>query len=153
DPYYDLLSTFLEDLRSTHWFENNLFKAEIRDQAHYNAYDYLYKSTIVTFMSTHTGMTRWQYLTNDEDIIKNFEWTNSRSVDELWYKRTVEENYEFPNATYIFSIPLIDEMDIDNNVFNESQMVTVTHTIFKKEFLENEHHIEKSPAATVGYQM
>ncbi|GJQ65543.1 hypothetical protein Trydic_g7644 [Trypoxylus dichotomus] len=115
DPYYDLLSIFLEDLRSTHWFENNLFKAEIRDQGHYNVYDFLYKSAIVAFISTHSGMTRWQYLTKDEDIIRNFEWTNSRSVDELWYKRTVEENYEFPNVTYIFSIPLIDEMDIDNN--------------------------------------
>ncbi|KAI4463039.1 voltage-dependent calcium channel subunit alpha-2/delta-related [Holotrichia oblita] len=152
DSYYDLLSIFLQDLKSTRWFEGSLLKSEaIRDQSYYTAFEKLYKSVIVAFISTHSGMTRWQYVTKDPDIKRDFSSTNSRSVDEIWYKRAVEENYENPNVTYTFAIPLVDEMDINNTEFNESQFVTVTHAIFIEEV--KEHVIEKSPAAVVGYKM
>ncbi|KAK9744952.1 Cache domain [Popillia japonica] len=148
DPYYDLLSSFLQDLKSTRWFEVNLFRSKIRDQSHYSAtLEKLYKSVIVAFISTHSGMTRWQYITGGPDIKQDFGNTNGRSVDEIWYKRAVEENYENPNVTYTFAIPLVDEMDVESNEFNESQFVTITHAIFIKKLKE------KSPAAVVGYQM
>lgn len=54
------------------------------------------------FLATHSGLTRWMDFSSDSD--DDFIATNSRSVDEIWYKRAVEQHFVEPQS-FVFSVP------------------------------------------------
>lgn len=54
------------------------------------------------FLATHSGLTRWMDFTSDSD--DDFIATNKRSVDEIWYKRAVEQHFVEPQS-FVFSVP------------------------------------------------
>lgn len=66
--------------------------------------DNFYVSKI--FIATRSGLTRWRTYTKneDEDETNDFEMLYPNSIDEEWYRRAVEENYNSED-TFIYSVP------------------------------------------------
>ncbi|XP_015188369.1 PREDICTED: voltage-dependent calcium channel subunit alpha-2/delta-3 isoform X2 [Polistes dominula] len=96
----------------------------------------------LAFMATHNGLTRWQdFLLDEEDPIPDdhFSKMYSRAIDEVWYKRAVEQHYVQPES-FVFSVPIDDE-GADNTT-----LVTASRAIF----IGNGKM--KAPAAVVGFQ-
>lgn len=65
---------------------------------------------------------------------------NSRSVDEIWYKRAVEQHFVEPKS-FVFSVPFNG-----NPSANQNTLVTASHAIFHTEDKKS------APVAVVGYQ-
>lgn len=65
---------------------------------------------------------------------------NSRSVDEIWYKRAVEQHFVEPKS-FVFSVPFNA-----NPSTNPNTLVTASHAIFHSE------EKKSAPVAVVGYQ-
>lgn len=78
------------------------------------------------------------YLTNNISPFSRIEFseTNRRAIDEIWYRRAVEQHFNDPNS-FVFSVPF--------DASNES-LVTATHAVFHKESGKT------TPAAVVGFQ-
>lgn len=77
-------------------------------------------------MATHSGLTRWKdFLPNEEkpDPDDHFSKMYPRAIDEVWYKRAVEQHY-VNSDSFVFSVP-IDEEGADN-----STLVTASRAIF-----------------------
>lgn len=78
-------------------------------------------------MSTHSGLTRWQDFLTDEDAnIPEDHFSKKvyhKAIDEVWYKRAVEQHYVNPDS-FVFSVP-IDEWGADNTT-----IVTASRAIF-----------------------
>lgn len=79
-------------------------------------------------MATHSGLTRWQDFTLDENqettpSEDHFSQLYPRAIDEIWYKRAVEQYYVLPDS-FVFSVPL-DEEGADNTT-----LVTASRAIF-----------------------
>lgn len=96
-------------------------------------------------MATHSGLTRWQdFSPVDKDISSpedHFSKLYPRAIDEVWYKRAVEQYYVNPDS-FVFSVPLEDE-GADNTT-----LVTATRAVF----IENKGKKGKAPAMVVGFQ-
>ncbi|XP_011136363.1 voltage-dependent calcium channel subunit alpha-2/delta-3 isoform X2 [Harpegnathos saltator] len=95
----------------------------------------------LAFMATHSGLTRWQDFPLDEDTPlpeAHFSELHSKAVDEVWYKRAVEQYYVQPES-FVFSVPIDDE-GADNTT-----LVTASRAIFIGKGM-------KAPAAVVGFQ-
>lgn len=87
-----------------------------------------------------------QYLTQRNVIAKiyrpEFGKQFPRSIDEVWYRRAVEQHYVDP-LSYVYSVVL----NTDKFPLNVSQaMVTASHAVF-----HGDGH-RKAPAAVVGFQ-
>ncbi|XP_046416365.1 voltage-dependent calcium channel subunit alpha-2/delta-3 isoform X2 [Neodiprion fabricii] len=93
----------------------------------------------LAFVATHSGLTRWQDfpIENDTQPEDHFGKLHPRAIDEVWYKRAVEQYYVQPDS-FVFSVP-IDDAGADNETF-----VTASHAIFIGKM--------KAPAAVVGFQ-
>lgn len=77
-------------------------------------------------MATHSGLTRWQDFLLDENNTNpddHFNKMYPRAIDEVWYKRAVEQHYVQPES-FVFSVPL-DEEGADNTT-----LVTASRAIF-----------------------
>ncbi|XP_067204326.1 voltage-dependent calcium channel subunit alpha-2/delta-3 isoform X2 [Linepithema humile] len=97
----------------------------------------------LAFMATHSGLTRWQNYPMDEDVPlpgDQFNKQHSRAIDEVWYRRAVEQHYVLPES-FVFSVP-IDEEGADNTT-----LVIASHAIFI-----GEGGKANAPAAVVGFQ-
>lgn len=80
-------------------------------------------------MATHSGLTRWQDFPLDEDMPlpeDHFSKLYPRAIDEVWYKRAVEQYYVQPES-FVFSVPIDDE-GADNTT-----LVTASRAIFMGE--------------------
>ncbi|KAF7266188.1 hypothetical protein GWI33_020469 [Rhynchophorus ferrugineus] len=96
---------------------------------------------VVAFMATHSGLTRWQNFPQNIDTNiheKHFHRIHNKAIEEVWYKRAVEQHYIDP-SNFVYSVP--HEIGDANNT-----LVTVSHAIFKEEVNK------KAPVAVVGYQ-
>lgn len=69
---------------------------------------------------------------------RHFSESNSRAMDEVWYKRAVDQHAIEPES-FVFSVPF----DVGNK---GKPVVTATHAVF----VEHEGH--RAPAAVVGLQ-
>ena len=80
-------------------------------------------------MATRSGLTRWQNFINEEDELPpdHFSKIYTRAVEEIWYKRAVDQYYIQPDS-FVFSIP-IDDDGADN-----STLVTSSRAIFVGKF-------------------
>nr|XP_022903680.1 voltage-dependent calcium channel subunit alpha-2/delta-3-like isoform X2 [Onthophagus taurus] len=140
DDYYELLCTFLQDFENTKWFATKIPNADRKLEEKFGS---LYTNVTVAFLATHSGLTRWKNIAAKNEDENHFSKTHNKTVDEMWYKRTVEENYNDTDTdSFIFSTPL----DIEE--FNDTEiLVTVTNAIFKK------GPVGKVPVAVVGYEI
>ncbi|XP_055687320.1 voltage-dependent calcium channel subunit alpha-2/delta-3 isoform X1 [Lutzomyia longipalpis] len=100
----------------------------------------------VAFMATHSGLTRWQeFYSNSVEEIRSdqsFSENNKRAVDEIWYKRAVEQHFIEPTS-FTYSVPF-DAADIIHNT--NDTLVTASHAIFHSDGGKS------APAAVVGFQ-
>lgn len=81
---------------------------------------------VLAFMATHSGLTRWQdILPLDEGTLPEDHFSNlyPRAIDEVWYKRAVEQYYVDPDS-FVFSVPIDDE-GADNTT-----LVTASRAVF-----------------------
>ncbi|XP_026684087.1 voltage-dependent calcium channel subunit alpha-2/delta-3-like isoform X1 [Diaphorina citri] len=103
----------------------------------------------IVFIATRSGLTRWK----ENDALKlnespSFGETNNRAIDEVWYRRAVEQHYVDENS-FVFSVPFEaygSEID-DTFSLDKKPKVTATHAIF----VGNAE--KKAPVAVVGLQM
>lgn len=65
----------------------------------------------VAFLATHSGLTRWQdfpqNIDRDGDDVRSvphFHQLYNRAIDEIWYKRAVEQHYVDPRS-FVYSVP------------------------------------------------
>ncbi|XP_038116856.1 voltage-dependent calcium channel subunit alpha-2/delta-3 isoform X4 [Culex quinquefasciatus] len=111
----------------------------------------------VSFLATHSGLTRWQDHMNFGDESKqaepDFSETNNRATDEIWYKRAVELYYNIKNRkgadgsgkddgdknSYVYSVPF----DAGNR---NDTLVTASNAIFHTD------GGKETPVAVVGFQ-
>ncbi|KAK2575605.1 hypothetical protein KPH14_011311 [Odynerus spinipes] len=96
----------------------------------------------LAFMATHSGLTRWQdFILDEEDPIPDDHFSKMyfKAIDEVWYKRAVEQHYVQPES-FVFSVP------IDEEGANNATLVTASRAIF----IGNGKG--KAPAAVVGFQ-
>lgn len=72
-------------------------------------------------------------------IFRNeFSENNKRAIDEIWYKRAVEQHFVEP-MSFVYSVPF------DSSNRNDT-LVTATHAVFHKE------NGKSAPVAVVGFQ-
>ncbi|XP_076666830.1 voltage-dependent calcium channel subunit straightjacket isoform X3 [Andrena cerasifolii] len=140
DSYYcdrDLLVSLVFDAKVTEWFANPSTTREEQGKE----FQQRFRVTLA-FMATRSGLTRWQdFLQDEEGSIPDdhFSKIYRSAIDEVWYKRAVEQHYIQPES-FVFSVP-IDEEGADNTT-----LVTASRAVFI------ETREAKAPAAVVGFQ-
>ncbi|XP_076638666.1 voltage-dependent calcium channel subunit straightjacket isoform X2 [Colletes latitarsis] len=140
DSYYcdrELLQSLVFDAKVTEWFANLSTTREEKGKEFQQRF-----GVTLAFMATHSGLTRWQdFLLDEESIVPedHFSKMYPRAIDEVWYKRAVEQHYIDPDS-FVFSVPL-DEEGADNTT-----LVTASRAIFTEPQKGN------APAAVVGFQ-
>ncbi|XP_043254701.1 voltage-dependent calcium channel subunit alpha-2/delta-3 [Colletes gigas] len=140
DSYYcdrELLQSLVFDAKVTEWFANLSTTREEKGKEFQQRF-----GVTLAFMATHSGLTRWQdFLLDEESAVPedHFSKMYPRAIDEVWYKRAVEQHYIDPDS-FVFSVPL-DEEGADNTT-----LVTASRAIFTEPQKGN------APAAVVGFQ-
>ncbi|XP_050524029.1 voltage-dependent calcium channel subunit alpha-2/delta-3 isoform X2 [Daktulosphaira vitifoliae] len=95
----------------------------------------------LTFIATRSGLLRWREHGTDtnEGSEPHFSETNSRAIDEVWYKRAIDQHSVEPES-FTFSVPFNSGTGLDR------PLITATHAMF----VENKGH--RAAAAVVGIQ-
>ncbi|XP_053612990.1 voltage-dependent calcium channel subunit alpha-2/delta-3 isoform X3 [Plodia interpunctella] len=139
---HGLMQALVYDARNTAWFNKSISESASDEKAVEFIQRFGY---IVAFLSTHSGLTRWQthppkeHGDNDkQEFGKQF----PRAIDEVWYRRAVDQHYIDP-LSYVYSVEL-NTAKYPLNV--SSAMVTAAHAVF-----HSDGH-RKAPAAVVGFQ-
>ncbi|XP_017890137.1 voltage-dependent calcium channel subunit alpha-2/delta-3 isoform X2 [Ceratina calcarata] len=140
DSYYcdrDLLMSLVFDAKVTEWFSNPSTARVEKGK------DFQQRFGVrLAFMATRSGLTRWQDFLLDKESTSpedHFSKRYAGAIDEVWYKRAVEQYYVQPES-FVFSVPIDDE-GADNTT-----LVTASRAIF----IETDK--AKAPAAVVGFQ-
>ncbi|XP_044586279.1 voltage-dependent calcium channel subunit alpha-2/delta-3 isoform X2 [Cotesia glomerata] len=135
-----LLQSLVHDAKVTEWFANINQTREEKGKQFQQRFGFT-----LAFMATHSGLTRWQDFPLDDSEEsatpphEHFSRLYPRAIDEIWYKRAVEQYYVQPDS-FVFSVPL-DEEGADNTT-----LVTASRAIFIGQ------GNAKAPAAVVGFQ-
>ncbi|XP_011260167.1 voltage-dependent calcium channel subunit alpha-2/delta-3 isoform X2 [Camponotus floridanus] len=142
NSYYcdrNLLLSLVYDAKMTEWFTQQSIVTSNHDES---GKDFKQRfGVILAFVATRSGLTRWQDLEEDVPLPNDhFSKLYPRAIDEVWYKRAVEQYYVNPD-NFVFSIP-IDEEGVDNTT-----LVTVSRAIFI-----GQEEKKKAPVAVVGFQ-
>ncbi|GJQ67510.1 hypothetical protein Trydic_g5143 [Trypoxylus dichotomus] len=90
----------------------------------------------LSFVATRSGLLRWTDHMPPETNQPHFSQTNVKGIDEVWYKRAVDQHAIEPES-FVFSVPF----DIGSN---GKPVITATHAVFV------EHKGHRAPAAVVG---
>ncbi|CAG9864364.1 unnamed protein product [Phyllotreta striolata] len=132
-----LLTSLLYDMEATKWFDD-YGDADADEEKFIVAYQ-VHK----VFLATYSGLTRWRDFEDissvREDVEDSFEKRNDRAIDEDWYRRAVELNFE-DESKFIYSVPF------ETSGYENNTMITSTKAIFV------EKGDLKSPVAVVGLQ-
>ncbi|KAJ1526252.1 hypothetical protein ONE63_009407 [Megalurothrips usitatus] len=93
-----------------------------------------------SFVATRSGLLRWQKLADGTNSEQHppFSEANRRSIDEVWYKRAVDQHRVEPES-FVYSVPF-------DGGHKGRPLVTATHAVFV------EHKGHRAPAAVVGVQ-
>lgn len=98
-----------------------------------------------SFIATHSGLLRYKIYEEDEREHKRksqiFAKKFKKTIDEDWYKHTVEFNIKEPKS-FIYSVPF----DASFQLEPEKELITATTTIFARD------GSERAPLAVVGFQ-
>ncbi|XP_039444988.1 voltage-dependent calcium channel subunit alpha-2/delta-3 isoform X6 [Culex pipiens pallens] len=153
----NLMQALVYDAKVTEWFSRNTSGGSgNKDEKQGNEFKQRFGIT-VSFLATHSGLTRWQDHMNFGDESKqaepDFSETNNRATDEIWYKRAVELYYNIKNRkgadgsgkddgdknSYVYSVPF----DAGNR---NDTLVTASNAIFHAD------GGKETPVAVVGFQ-
>ncbi|XP_052840897.1 voltage-dependent calcium channel subunit alpha-2/delta-3 isoform X6 [Drosophila gunungcola] len=97
----------------------------------------------VAFLATHSGLTRWhEFHSNaaeESGVGETFSQNNTRAIDEIWYKRAVDQHF-VREESFVYSVPF------DAGESNSEILVTASHAVFHNEGGKT------APAAVVGFQ-
>ncbi|XP_034938362.1 voltage-dependent calcium channel subunit alpha-2/delta-3 isoform X2 [Chelonus insularis] len=134
-----LFQSLVYDAKVTEWFANINTTREEKGKDFQQRF-----GVTLAFMATHSGLTRWQDFPIDDSQEPispedHFSKLYPRAIDEIWYKRAVEQYYVQPES-FVFSVPIDDE-GADN-----ATLVTASRAIF----IGNGK--AKAPAVVVGFQ-
>ncbi|XP_046751190.1 voltage-dependent calcium channel subunit alpha-2/delta-3 isoform X4 [Diprion similis] len=132
----NLLLSLVFDAMVTDWFANTNTTRGEKGKEFQQRFGFT-----LAFMATHSGLTRWLDfpIENDTQPEHHFGKLHPRAIEEVWYKRAVEQYYVQPDS-FVFSVP-IDDAGADNET-----LVTASHAIFIGVGKV------KAPAAVVGFQ-
>ncbi|XP_066590099.1 voltage-dependent calcium channel subunit alpha-2/delta-3 isoform X2 [Prorops nasuta] len=133
----NLLLSLVFDAKVTMWFANPSTTREEAGKEFQQRF-----GVTLAFMATHSGLTRWQDFPLDEEVSTaedHFSKLYPRAIDEVWYKRAVEQHYVHPES-FVFSVPLDDEGAANDTLVTASRAI----------FIGNESM--KAPVAVVGFQ-
>ncbi|XP_052873688.1 voltage-dependent calcium channel subunit alpha-2/delta-3 [Anopheles cruzii] len=171
DYYYcdrGLMQALVYDARVTEWFSKNMSGSGNKDEKGpspiavlmgllpRNEFKQRFGIT-VSFLATHSGLTRWQEYATGADESKqaepDFSEMHNRAIDEVWYKRAVELYYSH-RARKGGDENGKDESDRDNFVYSvpfdagnrNDTLVTASHAIFHAD------GAREAPVAVVGFQ-
>ncbi|KAK5638589.1 hypothetical protein RI129_012884 [Pyrocoelia pectoralis] len=135
-----LIKSLVADAKMTEWFNQNITTSN-KDE---NGHEFIKRFGItVAFLSTYSGLTRWQDFPQnigdkDSKDEPHFHQLHNKAIDEVWYKRAVEQHYVEPRS-FVYSVPF--DVGDENNT-----LVTASHAIFKDD------GTRKAAAAVVGFQ-
>ncbi|XP_022821586.1 voltage-dependent calcium channel subunit alpha-2/delta-3 isoform X3 [Spodoptera litura] len=149
---HGLMQALVYDARNTAWFNKSISESASDEKAPLTKVIGLLPRVefiqrfgyIVAFLSTHSGLTRWQtHPPKEHDNDKpEFGKQWPRAIEEVWYRRAVEQHYVDP-LSYVYSV----DLSTDKFPLNVSlAMVTASHAVF-----HGDGH-RKAPAAVVGFQ-
>ncbi|EAT48840.1 AAEL000121-PA, partial [Aedes aegypti] len=135
----NLMQALVYDAKVTEWFSKNTSGGSgSRDEKGGNEFKQRFGVT-VSFLATHSGLTRWQDHMNFGDESKqsepDFSETHNRAIDEIWYKRADDDD----KNSYVYSVPF----DAGNR---NDTLVTASNAIFHTE------GGKETPVAVVGFQ-
>ncbi|XP_055909802.1 voltage-dependent calcium channel subunit alpha-2/delta-3 isoform X2 [Eupeodes corollae] len=136
-----LMQSLVFDARVTEWFSKNT-SFNSKDDTKGNEFKQRFGIT-VAFLATHSGLTRWQEfhsnITEEAHSGERFGDNNRRAIDEVWYKRAVEQHF-IREESFVYSVPF------DSGETSAEIIVTASHAIFHTEGGKS------APAAVVGFQ-
>ncbi|XP_059477991.1 voltage-dependent calcium channel subunit alpha-2/delta-3 isoform X4 [Neocloeon triangulifer] len=143
DSYYcdrTLFLSLLFDAKMTEGFSQN-FTTNTQDDSEKGLKEHF--GITVSFIATHTGLTRWHDFPlgldpEDATVEGQFSSHHNRATDELWYRRAVEQHMTQPDS-FVYSVP--HEIGHHNDT-----LITASHALF---LYKNER---KAPVAVVGFQ-
>lgn len=145
DSYFcdrELFLSLIFDGRATEWFSNRNLSS---NQDSKKEFQQRFGVTIA-FVATHSGLTRWQELPGEETGGQvRFGDIHNRAIDEIWYKRAVEQHY-VDEESFVYSVPFDAGQDYGNDT-----LVTASHAIFTHK-AQPENKMYRSPVAVVGFQ-
>ncbi|KAH8398224.1 hypothetical protein KR222_006390, partial [Zaprionus bogoriensis] len=157
ESYYcdrQLMQSLVFDARVTKWYSNATY---FKDEKSVSAsspiavlmgllprHEFKQRFGItVAFLATHSGLTRWhEFHTNmaeQSGVGERFSQNNKRAIDEIWYKRAVDQ-YFVHKESFVYSVPY-DSGEGDSEI-----IVTASNAIFHNESSKT------APAAVVGFQ-
>jgi hypothetical protein len=91
----------------------------------------------MNFVATRSGLLRWKYHSDPIPEYPHFNHFNKRAIDEVWYKRAVEQHAVEPDS-FVFTV----EGDSEKG----APLITASHAVYV------EHKGHRAPAAVVGLQ-
>ncbi|XP_049297303.1 voltage-dependent calcium channel subunit alpha-2/delta-3 isoform X2 [Anopheles funestus] len=160
DYYYcdrGLMQALVYDAKVTEWFSKNVSGSGGNKDEKGNEFKQRFGIT-VSFLATHSGLTRWQEYATGADESKqaepDFSEMHNRAIDEVWYKRAVELYFSNRNRkgadgengkddsdrnSFVYSVPF----DAGNR---NDTLVTASHAIFHTD------GTREAPVAVVGFQ-
>uniref|UniRef100_A0A182SSK7 Voltage-dependent calcium channel alpha-2/delta subunit conserved region domain-containing protein n=1 Tax=Anopheles maculatus TaxID=74869 RepID=A0A182SSK7_9DIPT len=152
-----MMQALVYDAKVTEWFSKNVSGSGGNKDEKGNEFKQRFGIT-VSFLATHSGLTRWQEYATGADESKqaepDFSETHNRAIDEVWYKRAVELYYSNRNRkgtdgengkddsdrnSFVYSVPF----DAGNR---NDTLVTASHAIFHTD------GTREAPVAVVGFQ-
>ncbi|KPU77119.1 uncharacterized protein Dana_GF13711, isoform D [Drosophila ananassae] len=135
-----LMQALVFDARVTGWFSNKTSWHSKDEKG--NEFKQRFGVTLA-FLATHSGLTRWhEFHSNgleDTRIGEAFSQNNTRAIDEIWYKRAVDQHF-VREESFVYSVPF------DAGESKSEILVTASHAIFHNE------GGKAAPAAVVGFQ-
>ncbi|XP_052840899.1 voltage-dependent calcium channel subunit alpha-2/delta-3 isoform X8 [Drosophila gunungcola] len=143
ESYYcdrQLMQALVFDARVTEGFSNTTSFNSKDDKG--NEFKQRFGVT-VAFLATHSGLTRWhEFHSNaaeESGVGETFSQNNTRAIDEIWYKRAVDQHF-VREESFVYSVPF------DAGESNSEILVTASHAVFHNEGGKT------APAAVVGFQ-
>ncbi|XP_049297306.1 voltage-dependent calcium channel subunit alpha-2/delta-3 isoform X5 [Anopheles funestus] len=152
-----LMQALVYDAKVTEWFSKNVSGSGGNKDEKGNEFKQRFGIT-VSFLATHSGLTRWQEYATGADESKqaepDFSEMHNRAIDEVWYKRAVELYFSNRNRkgadgengkddsdrnSFVYSVPF----DAGNR---NDTLVTASHAIFHTD------GTREAPVAVVGFQ-
>ncbi|KAM7358603.1 voltage-dependent calcium channel subunit straightjacket isoform 2-T2 [Cochliomyia hominivorax] len=135
-----LMQSLVFDARVSEWFSKNT-SFNSKDEKG-NEFRQRFGIT-VAFLATHSGLTRWQEfhsnMAEEMGTGENFSEHNNKAIDEIWYKRAVDQHF-VREESFVYSVPF------DAGETAAETLVTASHAVFHTEGGKS------APAAVVGFQ-
>ncbi|XP_046661084.1 voltage-dependent calcium channel subunit alpha-2/delta-3 isoform X3 [Homalodisca vitripennis] len=143
----NLFLSLVFDAKVTSWFTKNVSAASAEDKG--KEFKQRFGLTLV-FLATRSGLTRWQDFPDssgrdDSSNAPHFKDIHNKAIDEVWYKRAVEQNFDDPER-FVYSVPFSSGILGSEVPDRNETLVTAANAIFV------ENGDKKAPAAVVGFQ-